>query len=1112
MADVGDWLDSLELGEFAEAFAANGVDRELLGELSNEDLKDLGVARLADRKRLLKAIAELQHSPADAAARRPHGAERRHLTVMFCDLVGSTELSGRLDPEDLRDVMRTYQNTVAGEIARFEGHLAKFMGDGVIAYFGYPRAHEDDAERALRAGLAVARAVPGLQRADTPPLQVRIGIATGQVVVGDLIGDGAAQEEAVTGETPNLAARLQELAAPNAVVISAATRALTGNTFECSDLGARTLKGIGDPVRVWRVDEERQLESRFEARAARLTAFVGREHEVGLLAERWQQAKLGDGQVVMLSGEAGIGKSRILEALREQFAAEAHTRLHYQCSPFHVNSALYPVITQLERAAGFSIDDAADARFDKLEALLAASFEDLGQAMPLLAALLSLPLGAGYAALEFSPQLQKSRTLDVLCDQLSALARRQPVLLLFEDAHWIDPTTLELLQRVIERVAAERVMALITHRPEFEAPWPLDAHVTALALNRLAADQCAEIIRDLSREQPLPEQVLEQIAAKTDGVPLFVEELTKSVLESDLLARDDAGSEAAGPLPAMAIPGTLQDSLMARLDRLAEVKELAQIGAAIGREFPHRLLAAVSALRAAELGAGVEQLVASGLVFRRGEGEAAIYIFKHALVQDVAYESLLRSRRQTLHRDIAKALEKVSADTIEVEAEVLAHHYTLAGESAQAMVYWQQAGERALRRSANIEAINHLNQALALLETLPESDERGRRELSLQLVLGQALMAVRGQGAPEVRQAYGRARELGQQVGETRQHFQALWGSWRIHVVQSDHEAGRDLAKQCLSLAEQSGDDALRLEAHFALGGSLVLMGEFAAARQQLDEAVPLYDIDRHAGLAFQFGQDPGASNLAYLGWALWFLGFPEQSWEQGRKALALAETLGHPFTLAQVSMYLAMTHALGRDWPAVRTQAEATMAISEAHGFPQNLWFGTAMHGRALVAAGQVDVGLARIEEGVAAREATGVRGGRLLELALLADAYGIAGRVEAGLRVLHQALAFAERTGEGFGLPELHRLKGVLLLQQDMPGAMAAAESCFLAGLEVARRQQARILELRSATSLARLMRQQGQSTAARDLLGPLYGWFTEGFDTPDLGAAKDLLDALS
>jgi class 3 adenylate cyclase len=758
--DVSTWLRDLGLENYLQAFQANHIDGKVLPRLTADDLTALGISSIGHRRKLLDAIAALDQGGAPSAAvpiapNRSMEVERRQLTVLFCDLVGSTELATHLDPEDLRGVMRAYHRCTAGVIERFDGHVAKYLGDGVLAYFGWPRAHEDDAERAVRAGLALVEALARLEPQAGVRLRARIGIATGQVIIGDLVGQGALRDEAVVGETPNLAARLQALADPGAVIIGQATRRLIGGFFELADLGPQRLKGFAEPLAVWRVSGESGTENRFEAlRGGNLTPLIGREHELGLLLERWSWATEGDGQVVLLGGEPGIGKSRMVQALRERLGDQPYTSLSHYCAPHHANSALHPVIDLLHRGAGLARDDLPSKQLAKLETLLAESNDDLGEMVPLLAKLLSIPTEDRYAALDLSPERQKQRTLEVLTDQLAALAARRPVLDVYEDVHWIDPSTLELLDLVIERVRHLRVLVLITYRPEFTPPWTGQAHLTLLPLNRLGRSQGAAMALRVSGGKKLPSEIVKQIVARTEGVPLFVEELTKAVLESGILT--DAGDryELSGPLPPLAIPATLRDSLMARLDRLAPVKELAQMGAAIGRDFSHALLAAVADQPERELQAALDQLVASELVFRRGTPPEATYSFKHALVQDAAYGMLLKSRRQQLHARIAQVLEERFPEASAIQPELLAQHYTAAGLHEQAVEYWHRAGQRASERSANLEAIAHLTRGLELAHTLPDPQQSARQELKLQVALGEPLVVAKGYGGPEAAATY----------------------------------------------------------------------------------------------------------------------------------------------------------------------------------------------------------------------------------------------------------------------------------------------------------------------------------------------------------------------
>ncbi len=1124
MADVERWLEHLGLGQYVRTFADNDIDLEVLPHLSEQDLEMLGVS-MGHRKKLLHAIASLDagsgalrrvSSPAEGAQSRAQPrteAERRQLTVMFVDLVGSTELAARLDPEDMGLVIRAYQDCCAEAVGRWDGHIAKYMGDGVLAYFGWPRAHEDDAERAVRGGLAITKAVGAIDDPRGEALAARVGIATGLVMVGEVIGAGIAQEQAVVGETPNLAARLQALAAPGGVVIGAATRRLVGGLFELADLGPQRFKGFTEPLSAWRVDGEGRAEGRFEAlRGQHLTPLVGREHELGMLLERWVWAKDGDGQVVLLTGDPGIGKSRIIQGLLEHIKTDEHFRLRYYCSPYHTNSALHPVIAQLERAAGFSTDDPADVRLAKLEAVLSPAGGGVAEVVPLLAALLSVATGERCPPLNLTPQAQKARTLYALIGQLEGLAARQPVLMIFEDAHWIDPTSIELLGLAIERLHRLPILLLITFRPDFTPPWAGFAHVTLLTLNRLGRNQGAAMITELTGGKDLPAEVLDQILQKSDGVPLFVEELTKTVLETGLLS--DAGDryDLVGPLAPLAIPATLRDSLVARLDRLAPVKEVAQIAAVIGRDFSHDLLAAVSPLPDDQLNAAIDHLVSSELIFRRGIRPEASYSFKHALVQDAAYGTLLRSRRPQLHARIAQALEDLFPDTASTQPELLAHHCAEAGLLDKAIEYWRRAGERAARRAAHTEAIHYFRKALDVLESRPQSPERAGAELKVLTQLGPALMLAKGWPAPEVGTVYERARELARGSQSPATLVPPLVGSWLFYFSRGEFDAADATTDELFQVASASGDPDLLLQAHHAAWPVPMLRGAYATASEHIAKGLALYDYDRHRHHALVYmGHDPAVCGHALGVQIDWALGFPERADRHAQEALQLARRLDHAPTLAFALWFVGNAQAAQGDSAGALATAEELFKLSDEQALVQIRAAALALGGWALAQAGQPKEGIEQLRRALADWHRIGARTYLQVFTCLLAESWMRTDRHAEALECLSQAYAWGEQTGERWWEARIHYLRGHLLLQGRSRDRERAAEA-FATAINIARVQQTKAWELRGATSLARLWCDQGRRAEAYDLLAPVYAWFTEGFDTADLKDAKALLDALN
>ena len=1115
---IPQWLKSLGLAKYAKAFAEGEIDFEVLRHLGEDDLRELGLP-LGPRKKLLAAIAELglpepAPLPSGAPARE---AERRQLTVMFVDLVGSTELAGRLDPEDLREVIRAYQETCAQAVARFEGHIAKYIGDGLLVYFGYPQAHEDDARRAVSAGLGIVEGIAALNRrfddGREVELSVRIGVHTGLVVAGEMGGGATREIDAIVGETPNIAARLEGLAEPNTVAIGAATQRLVEGLFEYDDLGPQKLKGVSEPVRVFRVRGESAAPSRFEAAAELgLTSLVGREEEIGLLLKRWAQAKDGEGQVVLLSGEAGVGKSRILRAFRERLEDESHSRVLYYCSAYHLNSALYPAIEQLERVLRFARDEGPARKFDKLEAVLGDLGLSVADTAPILASLLSLPLKGRYQPLEFAPQQLKAKMLEASIAVFEAMAAQAPVLMVVEDAHWIDPSTVELLGLLIERLASARVLLVLTFRPEFEPPWSGRPHLTLHALNRLGRKETTAMVAEVTGGKTLPDEVLDLIVAKTDGVPLYVEELTKTVLESGVLEEDGEGHVLTGPLPPLAIPASLQDSLMARLDRLAGVKEVAQLAAVLGRTFRSELLATVSSLGEAELNHALDVLVEVELVYRRGVAPDVSYEFKHALIQETAYQSLLKSTKRTYHLRIARALESGYKEIAETEPEVLAHHYTEAGEAARAVDYWTRAGERAAGRSANIEAVAHLRRGLALLEALPGDTAIAERELRLLIALGPALMATQGWGTPEVEDTYARARHLAQETNKSGELFPAVWGLWLVAHAGGENRAAMDMHHELFSLAGAEEDPMFLLQAHHAGGSTMCSAGELESAQRHIEDGIALYQPKAHSQQALTYGgHDPCVCAHSLGALNLLMLGRLDQAQRYSEEALSLAHQVGHAPSVAHAYSYRAeLCQILGLVGEA-EERAEQVLAVAVEMGMAQYAAWGTMMRGWALAVRGETREGLAQSNAGWDALKTNGIKYHLPHRIALRSRAHAAAGDVDVALEIAAEALASVEQTGEHWFEAEALRLQAVLLLAKPAPD-VAGAEQCLRRAHGVATKQGARFWQLRAATGLARLLGDQGKAREGRDLLAPAHGWFSEGLDTADLKDAKALLDELA
>ena len=1034
MQQVADWLQKLGLGQYTQPFAENDISFSVLTDLTDQDLKEIGVS-LGHRRQLLRAIAEMKGVEIVApkltnenvsTVAPQETAERRQVTVMFSDLVGSTALSARMDPEDLREVISAYQKCIAENVQRFGGFVAKYMGDGVLVYFGYPQAHEDDAERAVRAGLELVAAVSALKT--HAPLRARIGIATGLVVVGDLIGSGASQEQAIVGETPNLAARLQGVAEPNSVVIAESTRKLVGKLFELQDLGAHDLKGIAGPAKAWKALRPASVESRFEAfHSTGLTDLVGREEELELLLRRWSRAKSGEGQVVLLSGEPGIGKSRLTAALMERLANEPHTRLRYFCSPQHTDSALYPIIGQMERATGLAHGDTAQVKLDKLDALLAQTATSKQDAA-LFAEMLSLPNDGRYPALNMDPQQRRQKTLEALIAQLEALSRQKPALMIFEDAHWTDPTSLETFGRVVDRVRSLPALLIVTFRPEFEPPWIGRHYVAALTINRLAQHDIEAMIDRVVGNKLVPAGVRKDIIERTDGIPLFVEEMTKSVLEAGSEAEVQR-TAATVPFTALAVPASLHASLMARLDRLGPAKEVAQIGAAIGREFSHALLSAVVRKPEAELQSALDRLVATGLLFRQGVPPQASYLFKHALVQDAAYGTLLREPRRALHARIAETVESQFTNIAESQPELLARHCTEAGQIEKAVVLWGKAGQRSLARAALLEGVEQVKRALDQVATLPATPALRREEIKLEV----------------------------------------------------------------------------------AFANALGLTGNFVDSKEHYDRALAIYDPAEHRPITTLSGRDVGVTLLSFRSNCLGLLGYYAASRNDGERAVKNAREIGHVTTLLYTLYYAAYNHIYCGDYAAANVHVDELIALADERGAQFWKALGTAVRGGIFALTGKASDAVRAITWGMTSLRSTGASLYEPVHLSYLALAYAELGQLDDARHCIEDAIEKVERSKEKWCEAELKRVAGEIALMSPERDA-ARAEVYFESALAVARQQQAKSWELRAAMSLARLWRDQGKVQQARELLAPVYGWFTEGFDTRDLKEAKALLDELA
>jgi class 3 adenylate cyclase/predicted ATPase len=1115
MQQIADWLEKLGMSEYTQRFAENRIDFSVLRELTDQDLKELGVL-LGDRRKMLRAIADIDNieknipaAPAKAAAaprRTPvapepiptttpppisaaaeAGGERRYVTVMFCDLVGSTGISSQLDAEEWRDLVSAYLEAASTAITEVGGHVAKKLGDGLMVLFGYPVAQENDAERAARAAVSIQRALAEVNRknadAGKPALHARIGIETGPVVI-DAAGE-------VYGDAPNIAARVQALAETGTVVMTARVQHQVAGLFVVEERGSRELKGVPEPVTLYRL--VRASGGGRRAGQRHLTPLVGREEEIAMLMRRWERARRGDGQLVLIVGEPGLGKSRLIEEFHPRLREVPHTWVEWSCSQLLQNTPLHPIADWGRQRFG-GADIPAEQRFADLEHTLALVKLDPAENAPLLAPLLDIPLPRDRAP-TLEPEELRRRQLTALTNWVMAGARTQPVVLALEDVHWADPTTLELLRGIAERGALAPLLVLITARPELRPAWGMRSHHSTISLAPLDRLQVRQMVGELASRHTLSREVVDGVTERTGGVPLFVEEVTRLLLE-----RGGHGG-------IQAIPPTLQQSLAARLDRLGPAREVAQIGAVIGRDFSYTLLSAVTAMEERPLQIALERLAEADILLVQGLPPDSDYRFKHVLIQDAAYENLLKSRRQVLHRRVGEVLRDDFAATAAAEPELLAHHFTEAGRSDAAVEYWQRAGDLAMVRSGHAEAIHHFSVALDLLSKLGEKPDRAAKELELCVKLGPALMMVRGPGSPEVEAIYRRAVAL-EAGDESSARFKALWGLYYHSMTSGRLSEAAAHADELLRLAQRLGADDLVLEGHHAKWATSLWRGELAAVDEHSQEGISRYDCTRHQALAFAFsGHDPGVCARGNMAINLALLGFPQKAMKLSAEAITLARNLSHPYSLALAMWHCAIVLQVGRQRQSCRDLATELLQLSQEHDFPMMRGAGMFFLGWATADGGELEQGIASMEQGLAlfsaVRQVT-----RPYMLAVLASTKANLGRPDEGLELLKDALASTAASGERWWQAEMHRLSGRLLAAR---GQHDESEACFRCAIEVSRGQSAKTLELRAATSLARLWSDRGRNVEARDLLAPVYGWFTEGFDTPDLKEAKILLDAL-
>jgi class 3 adenylate cyclase/tetratricopeptide (TPR) repeat protein len=1112
--DLAEWLGRHGLDQYARTFAEHHIEYSVLPHLTENDLEKLGVS-LGHRKKLLRAIDALRAgsqaggttevpgigAKALSTARRRE-AEFRQITVMFCDLVGSTELSVNLDPEDLQKLMDAYRVECSTAIRRYDGQVARYLGDGVMAFFGWPRAHEDDAIRAVHAALEIVSAVKKIP--GPSPLACRVGVCSGTVVVGEIGDSGTSGSMDAVGETPNIAARLQNLAATNTVLISESTRRLVSATFDLQDLGLQDVKGVAAPLQVYSVLAAKNIASRFEAaHGGTLTTLVGRSSELSLLLDRWEKVKEGDGQIILLSGIPGVGKSRLIHELKSHVEQEPHRLLHHQCSPYHNQSAFFPVIEQIEQAAQLTAREADADKIAKLKAYLPRSTNSSVEPVLLIANLLSIPTENHRELAELTPQQIKNRTISTLVDTLLAFSVQRPTLCIFEDVHWLDPSTLELLELIISRIGHARVLLIVSCRPEFRPTWIAHANITIHSLTRLSNTEVKTMIRDLLRGGSIPQELVDQIMEKADGVPLFIEELTSSTLS----APRNSFERTAQPM-SLRVPETLSDALMERLDRVAPSRRVAQIAAVVGREFSYDLLSAATQIDEDDMQSALARLEQADIIYRVGISPFVRFAFKHVLLRDAIYDSLLRSKRQQIHADIAATLKRDFPELAENQPEVLAHHYQEAGNHQLAIRCWFESGQRALSRSANVEAIANFRKALQLLNALPETPERAKQEIDIQLALGISLIAVQGYAAAETREAFSRARTLCLRLGNVPEYFQALFGVWGYFWMRGNNHEALPMANEFMSRAQALSDPVLLMVAHRVMGSTLLTAGDFKSSANHFEETIRISAGRERRPLYSLYMVEPQAASLLLLSWDLWFLGYPDQSLSRVSEALALGQDLHHPYTVSFAHYMTSVVHLLRGDPARALENAQKSFEMSQEQKFSLYVILSRISRGRAMSDLSQHAEARAEIALGIDEARQNGV--GFMLPMmnSWLAEAHARIGENERALAIVERTLTdIGEVSGRSWEA-ELHRQRAHILLALN-PSNIEEAESHLKKSIDVSRDQNAKSLELRAATSLAELWRTRGRPDEARALLEPVWRWFEEGAETADLKRARAVLN---